>query len=57
MFKENRVFYLQKIIATSISFLTNGQTVVETLNSYHALPVKKEELEQQFRKNVTKLSR
>ena len=40
----------QKIIATSISFLTNGQTVVETLNSYHALPVKKEELEQQFEK-------
>lgn len=38
----------QKIIATAIEFLSNNQIVVETLNSYHALTISKEEVEEHF---------
>lgn len=38
----------QKIIATAIEFLTNDQSVVETLNSYHALTIPKEKVEVYF---------
>lgn len=38
----------QKIIATAIEFLTNDQSVVETLNSYHALTISKEKVEVYF---------
>lgn len=38
----------QKIIATAIDFLTNDEQVVETLNSYHALTISKEEIEVYF---------
>lgn len=38
----------QKIIATAIEFLTNDQSVVETLNSYHALTISKERVEVYF---------
>ena len=38
----------QKIIATAIEFLTNNQSVVETLNSYHALTIEKREVEEYF---------
>ena len=40
----------QKIIATAIEFLSNNQSVVETLNSYHALTIPKEEVEVYFEK-------
>ena len=40
----------QKIIATAIEFLTNEQTAVETLNSYHALTIQKEKVEVYFEK-------
>lgn len=38
----------QKIIATAIELLGNKQTVIETLNSYHALTLKANEVEIQF---------
>lgn len=38
----------QKIIATAIEFLSNDQSVVETLNSYHALTISKEKVEVYF---------
>lgn len=38
----------QKIIATAIEFLSNDQIVIETLNSYHALTISKEEVEEHF---------
>lgn len=38
----------QKIIATAIEFLSSDQIVVETLNSYHALTISKEEVEEHF---------
>lgn len=40
----------QKLIATAIEFLTNDQKVVETLNSYHALNITKDEVEVYFEK-------
>ena len=39
---------LQKIIATAIELLGNKQTVIETLNSYHALTLSANEVETQF---------
>lgn len=39
----------QKIIATAIEFLSSDQIVVETLNSYHALTISKEEVEEHFK--------
>ena len=38
----------QKVIATAIEFLSNDQSVVETLNSYHALTIPKEKVEVYF---------
>lgn len=38
----------QKIIATAIEFLSSNQIVIETLNSYHALTISKEEVEEYF---------
>jgi len=38
----------QKIIATAVESLKTGQSVVETLNSYHALTITKEEVENKF---------
>ena len=38
----------QKIIATAIELLTTGQSVIETLNSYHALTITKTEVETKF---------
>ncbi|CAB1242551.1 Ribonuclease HI-related protein [Clostridiaceae bacterium BL-3] len=38
----------QKVIATAIGLLKTGQSVIETLNSYHALTIKKEEVENKF---------
>lgn len=38
----------QKIIATAVELLTNKQTVIETLNSYHALTLKANEVEIRF---------
>lgn len=40
----------QKLISTAIEFLTSDQKVVETLNSYHALNITKEEVEVYFEK-------
>lgn len=39
---------LQKIIATAIELLGNKQTVIETLNSYHALTLTANEIENRF---------
>ena len=44
--KQNSLF--QKIIASAIEVLTNSQSVVETLNSYHALTLTKTEVETKF---------
>ena len=44
--KQNSLF--QKIVASAIEVLTNSQTVVETLNSYHALTLTKTEVETKF---------
>ncbi|OUO75544.1 hypothetical protein B5F53_18225 [Blautia sp. An249] len=38
----------QKIISTAIELLGNKQTVIETLNSYHALTLKENEIETRF---------
>lgn len=38
----------QKIIATAVEFLMNDQIVIETLNSYHAVTISKEEVEEHF---------
>ena len=38
----------QKIIATAIELLTTGQSVIETLNSYHTLTITKTEVETKF---------
>lgn len=38
----------QKIIATAVQLLQNGQSVIETLNSYHALTITKMEAENRF---------
>ena len=38
----------QKIIATAIELLGNKQTVIETLNSYHALTLNADEVENRF---------
>ena len=38
----------QKIIATAIELLRTGQSVIETLNSYHALTISKIEVENKF---------
>ncbi len=38
----------QKIIATAIELLQTGQSVIETLNSYHALTIAKIEVENRF---------
>ena len=38
----------QKIIATAIELLGNKQSVIETLNSYHALTLKANEVENRF---------
>lgn len=38
----------QKLIATAIGFMSDNQTVVETLNSYHALTLSIEDVENQF---------
>lgn len=39
---------LQKIISTAISLLRNKQTVIETLNNYHALTLTANEVETRF---------
>lgn len=44
--KQNSLF--QKIVASAIEVLTNSQSVVETLNSYHALTLTKTEVETKF---------
>ncbi len=38
----------QKVIATAIELLRTGQSVIETLNSYHALTLEKSEVENRF---------
>lgn len=38
----------QKVIATAIELLQTGQSVIETLNSYHALTISKAEVENRF---------
>lgn len=38
----------QKVIATAIELLKTDQSVIETLNSYHALTITKEEVENKF---------
>lgn len=38
----------QKIIATAVELLKTEQSVIETLNSYHALTITKEEVENKF---------
>ena len=38
----------QKIIATAIELLPTGQSVIETLNSYHALTITKPDVENRF---------
>ena len=38
----------QKVIATAIELLRTGQSVIETLNSYHALTISKIEVENKF---------
>lgn len=38
----------QKIIATAIELLKTGQSVIETLNSYHALTLKEVEVQNRF---------
>lgn len=44
--KQTALF--QKIIATAVELLGNKQTVIETLNSYHALTLKTNEVENRF---------
>ena len=44
--KQNSLF--QKIVASAVEVLTNSQSVVETLNSYHALTLTKTEVETKF---------
>lgn len=44
--KQTSLF--QKIVASAIEALTNSQSVVETLNSYHALTLTKTEVETKF---------
>lgn len=39
----------QKIIATAVELLKTEQSVIETLNSYHALTITKEEVENKFK--------
>ena len=46
--KQNSLF--QKIVASAIEALANSQSVVETLNSYHALTLSKSEVETKFEK-------
>ena len=38
----------QKVIATAIELLRTGQSIIETLNSYHALTLEKSEVENRF---------
>lgn len=44
--KQTSLF--QKIISIAIEFLEDKQTVIETLNSYHALTIKQHEVENKF---------
>ncbi len=40
----------QKIVATAIGLMENKQEVIETLNNYHALTIREEEVEMRFEK-------